>query len=165
MKGSILDFSTQKNEGLITGDDNNRYTFARSEWRPSEPPVRGMRVDFETRDTVAAGVYRELTEAAVETAQEIGNQVNLVGLSPYYQEQFKKIHASGESYRGKWNWAAFFFGAVWALTKGAWKSALTALVVTICTGGFGGVIYWFVFGMRGNYIYYTLHVKKKQLFG
>jgi hypothetical protein len=165
MKGSILDFSVQKNEGLISGDDNKRYAFAGAEWRPSEPPTRGMRVDFDAKDTVATAIFRELSKAAVESAQEIVSELNLTGLSPYYQKEFKKIHESGESYKGKWNWAAFLFGAIWALTKGAWLSAIIALVVALLTGGVGGVVYWFVFGMRGNYIYYTLHVKKKQLFG
>jgi hypothetical protein len=43
---------------------------------------------------------------------------NLAHLSPYYQEEFRKIHRSGETYKGKWNWAAFFGGAFWAFAKG-----------------------------------------------
>ena len=46
-------------------------------------------------------------------------------LSPYYQQEFSQITASGEIYKGKWNWAAFFFGGLWALTKGAWAIAYT----------------------------------------
>lgn len=33
MKGQILDFSLQKNGGVISGDDGNRYLFHSSEWR------------------------------------------------------------------------------------------------------------------------------------
>lgn len=165
MKGAILEFSVQKSEGLITGDDDKRYRFAAAEWRATESPTRGMRVDFDAQDGVATVIYRELSKAAVDSAQEIVGELNLKGLDPYYQEEFKKIHESGEAYRGKWNWSAFFFGPIWALTKGAWVSALTALVVTFLTGGLGGIVYWFVFGARGNYIHYSLHTKKKQLFG
>jgi TM2 domain-containing membrane protein YozV len=59
VKGSILDFSIQANAGFISGDDNQRYQFTGSEWRASEPPTRGMRVDFEPRDLVATGIFRE----------------------------------------------------------------------------------------------------------
>ncbi len=60
MKGSILEFSIQTNEGLISSDDQQRYRFTGSEWRASEPPTRGMRVDFEPRDLVATGIFREV---------------------------------------------------------------------------------------------------------
>jgi len=64
------------------------------------------------------------------------------------------IESSGEQYQGKWNWAAFLFGALWALTKGLWVPALIAFVGAIFTYGLVGVIYWFIFGARGNYMYY-----------
>ena len=41
-------------------------------------------------------------------------------LSLYYRDEFDKIYESNEKYKGKWNWAAFFFGPIWALTKGVW---------------------------------------------
>jgi TM2 domain-containing membrane protein YozV len=73
MKGSILDFTIQRNEGLISGDDNQRYQFTGSEWRASEPPMRGMRVDFEPRDLVATGIFREVshTQAAAQSGNKI----------------------------------------------------------------------------------------------
>jgi RNA polymerase subunit RPABC4/transcription elongation factor Spt4 len=42
------------------------------------------------------------------------------GFSPYYQQEFRQIKASGEAFKGKWNWAAFLFGGIWRLTKGLW---------------------------------------------
>lgn len=161
MKGSILDFSIQRNEGVISGDDNRRYTFLGDEWRLSESPARGMRVDFVQNGTSATAVFRELSKTTQGTADEL----NLSVLNPYYKDEFKKIHDSGETYKGKWNWAAFWFGPIWALTKGAWGAALTSFVVSLLTLGLGGLVYGFVFGIRGNYIYYTLHVKQKQLVG
>jgi hypothetical protein len=165
MKGTILDFSIQTNEGIISADDNNRYNFSGADWKETKPPARGMRVDFGIAGSNAQAVYAEITKSAIETTQQNTAEVDFRGLTPYYQEEFRKIHESNESYKGKWNWAAFLFGAIWALTKGLWTSALTALIVTVVTGGLGGIVYWFVFGTRGNYIYYTNHVKKKQLFG
>jgi len=45
-EGTILDYSIQNGEGTISGDDNNRYKFAGSEWRASGAPKRGQRVTF-----------------------------------------------------------------------------------------------------------------------
>lgn len=91
-------------------------------------------------------------------------------LSPYYQEEFRKIAASSETYKGKWNWAAFFFGPIWALTKGAWLSSLTHLsvnfLVLLLTCGFGApllIIGSIMYGARGNYIYYNVARYNKQL--
>lgn len=162
MKGTVLDFSVQKGEGIISGDNNQRYTFKGEEWKSSEPPLRGTRVDFDARDVTAVGIYRELSQNAVAQAQEIAD-FNLTGLSPYYQEEFRKIHDSNESYKGKWNWDAFIWGVFWALSKGLWGSVLLAVALGLVTGGLVLIGYWFVWGIRGNYIYYTLHVKKKQI--
>lgn len=83
-------------------------------------------------------------------------------LKPYYQEEFRKIQESGEGYRGKWNWAAFFWGGFWALSKGLWKSGLVSIVGAALTAGLVLVIYWFIFGARGNYMYYRKVVKREE---
>jgi RNA polymerase subunit RPABC4/transcription elongation factor Spt4 len=89
-------------------------------------------------------------------------KIDFSGLSQYYQDEFKKIYESGESYKGKWNWAAFFFGAIWALTKGVWLAPVICIVASFIHS-IVGIIYWFIFGARGNYMYYCAYVKKKQL--
>lgn len=83
-------------------------------------------------------------------------------LPSYYQKEFNKIASSNEAYKGKFNGWAFLFGAVWALTKGCWLSAIIAFIVSVATAGVGGIIYWFIYGFRGTYIYYNAHVKNKQ---
>jgi hypothetical protein len=90
-------------------------------------------------------------------------KLNLAGLSPYYQKEFKKIWESQESYKGKWNWAAFLFGSIWAMTKGAWLGAIVGLVIGVLTAGIGFMIWWFVYGFRGNWMFYNVHVKSKQI--
>lgn len=97
------------------------------------------------------------------TLAKISMQPNLSGYSAYYQEEFRRIIHSGESYQGKWNWAAFWFGGIWALTKGLWLPAVVCFVVSIFTGGVGGVVYWFIFAARGNYMYYCKAVKGKDI--
>lgn len=60
MQGQILHYSVQTNQGVITGDDGNRYSFAGSDWGETTLPARGMLVDFEVRDTTAVGIYLAL---------------------------------------------------------------------------------------------------------
>lgn len=88
---------------------------------------------------------------------------NLSYLPEGYQREFRKIAESGEIYKGRWNWAAFLFGPIWALTKGLWLSALVCIVLSFITYGIAGYVYWFIFGFRGTYMYYCLTVKHKQI--
>ncbi len=109
--------------------------------------------------------------ASVPSTQSHDSIVDLVGLSAYYQEEFGKIHVSRESYQGKWNWAAFCFGGLWALVKGLWLSLIVCVVcsfvISSLTCGMGlfpmCVIYAFVYGFRGNYMYYCAYVKHRQI--
>ena len=82
-------------------------------------------------------------------------------LPKYYQEEFSKILKSNETYKGKLNWAAFFFGIFWALSKGLWCTAVIGVILSLPTYGIAGIIYGFVLGFRGNYIYYNAYVKMK----
>ena len=88
---------------------------------------------------------------------------NLAQLSPYYQEEFRKIHGSGETYKGKWNWAAFFGGAVWAFAKGLWVPLAICILAGLVSFGILGVVYWIILGARGNFLYYKLYVKNRAL--
>jgi hypothetical protein len=164
MKGTILDFSIQKSEGIISADDNQHYTFVASKWRSSEMPLRGGRVDFEPAGSVANAIY-----LAIDSPPELDKRKTFQGsfspIVPYYQEEFQKILDSEESYKGKWNWAAFFFVPFWAIYHNAWKSAITCLVISVVSYGVGGFVFAFIYGIKGNYIYYNLHVKNKQIFG
>jgi len=60
MKGQVLEFSVQTNSGVISGADGSRYTFAGSEWKGDNSPMRGMSVDFDSDGTNAVAVYKAL---------------------------------------------------------------------------------------------------------
>ena len=64
MKGQILNYSVQTNSGIISGDDNQRYSFNGADWMESDPPRRGMQVDFAIIGTSATEIY-----AAIGTGQ------------------------------------------------------------------------------------------------
>ncbi|WP_111893407.1 DUF805 domain-containing protein [Acinetobacter sp. MB5] len=58
MKGTMLDFSMQYNEGLISGEDNKRYSFIGAEWKENIAPQRGQQVDFSVNELgQATGIY------------------------------------------------------------------------------------------------------------
>ena len=95
---------------------------------------------------------------------------------PYYQEEFRKIHESNETYKGKWNWWAFFFSGLWAFVKGLWVLfilfVLTGSLIQFqflrlgdhvyLTFGFSNLVWALIMGWRGTWFYYILKVKKKQ---
>lgn len=110
---------------------------------------------------IKCGVRLKTLMAVAESG--IPLKTDFAGLPQYYQDEFKRIYESGESYKGKWNWAAFFFGPIWALTKGVWLAPIVDIVASIFTYGIAGIAYWFIFGFRGNYMYYCAYVKNKQL--
>ena len=58
MKGTLLDFNIQLNEGAISGEDGKRYSFFGSEWKEQISPTRGQQVDFVVNElNQAAAVY------------------------------------------------------------------------------------------------------------
>jgi hypothetical protein len=106
----------------------------------------------ETEPDVGAPVARENGKLDFSSTPE---------LSRYYREQFQRIYDSRESYQGKWNWAAFFWGAFWAFSKGLWAPVVLCIVVSIPFGGLPAIIFWAYFGARGNIMYYKKLVKKE----
>src|SRR4051794_30705048 len=115
MKGTVLAVNFQSAEALISGDDEVRYPFAAADWKDEQQPQRGQRVDFEVAAGKAVAVYREVSQMRAGLGSAIGFgpagdaplELDLTGVPPQYQAEFQKIWESGESYKGKWNWAAF----------------------------------------------------------
>ena len=71
--------------------------------------------------------FRQAEQPIKETTS---NKIDVSGLDYYYQQEFEKIHASKESYRGKFNWWAFFFSWIWCFSKGAFAWGSIILVVS-----------------------------------
>lgn len=109
---------------------------------------------------VKCGIRLKTMQAVTEMGSPINT--NFSALPPYYQQEFKKIMDSNGSYTGKWNWAAFLFSPLWGLSKGLWLSAVVWLGSTVFTAGVGALIYCFVYGFRGNNMYFNKIVKDKQ---
>ncbi|WP_291641962.1 DUF2628 domain-containing protein [Clostridium sp.] len=84
----------------------------------------------------------------------------------YYQQDFEKI-SSSETYKGKFNWAAFFFSWIWGLTKGLWALSIISIVIVAILGAMDlswiGIVMAIIWGVRGNYCYYNLIKNKTQI--
>lgn len=89
IKGAILDYSIQTGEGIISGDDNNRYKFAGSEWKASEAPARGQRVDFNVVGGRAIEVFQEQSSVLKQRIQK--------------PQAFTPFSTSNNSVKGKTN--------------------------------------------------------------
>lgn len=88
-------------------------------------------------------------------------------LPPYYQEEFETMDKSNGAYKGKWNWAAFFFSWIWGFTKGLWTLSLITLFLSLLFNRMGwdalSLPLALVWGVRGNYFYYQLVRFKRQI--
>ena len=91
MKGKVLDFSLAQSEGVISGDDGNRYTFQGKEWKSQAHPTAGARVDFDAEGKSAMGVYSDAPTKAMATAQSQNATVD-DGLD----ERYKSIYCSSD---------------------------------------------------------------------
>ena len=58
MRGKILGVDPASGKGQISGDDNQRYQFAKEDWRSDAPPVIGASVDFDASGKDATSVFR-----------------------------------------------------------------------------------------------------------
>lgn len=58
MKGQVLTFDPLKGEGIISGEDGNRYGFQGSNWRGTGGlPRAGLQVDFTTSGQAAEEIF------------------------------------------------------------------------------------------------------------
>ena len=95
-------------------------------------------------------------------------KAKVVHLKPYYQDEFTKMFNSNGAYNGKWNWAAFCFSWIWAMSKGLVVQGIIMLVVSIVlaalSDGVASIAVPIYFGFRGNKLYYEKFVNQKDVY-
>ena len=91
MKGAILDFSIQTNEGVISGDDQNRYNFTGAEWRGQRPPARGDKVDFAIDEEGKATQIYIALGTTTNPVQNLSNQLDKISNQNQSEENFNMI--------------------------------------------------------------------------
>ncbi len=57
MRGQVLGVDSRTGEGLLAGDDGQRYTFGPRDWAQHGEPSIGAQVDFETDDRFARNIF------------------------------------------------------------------------------------------------------------
>jgi hypothetical protein len=57
MRGQVLGVDTRTGEGLVAGDDGNRYRFTPEDWAQRGEPAIGIKVDFESEGDRALSVF------------------------------------------------------------------------------------------------------------
>ncbi|MEB5476332.1 DUF805 domain-containing protein [Acinetobacter pollinis] len=128
MKGQILDFSIQTNIGIISGDDNNRYYFKGIEWKSTEIPNRGNKVDFDLdNEGNAIQVYLSL-ENKVNPLESFSNYLDKISNTNQAEENFNMIDWFVKSLKNYAN----FSGR--ARRKEYWYFVLGQLIISIITG-------------------------------
>jgi TM2 domain-containing membrane protein YozV len=57
LRGHILGVDVRTGEGLLTGQDGQRYRFGPADWADRGEPARGLEVDFESEGGRALSIY------------------------------------------------------------------------------------------------------------
>ena len=57
MRGHILGVDVRTGDGLLTGEDGQRYRFGPADWADRGEPARGLEVDFESEGGRALSIY------------------------------------------------------------------------------------------------------------
>ena len=57
MRGQVLGVDPRTGEGLVAGQDGQRYRFAREDWAHRGEPAIGIEVDFEAANDRALSVF------------------------------------------------------------------------------------------------------------
>ncbi|ASG65361.1 TM2 domain-containing protein [Idiomarina piscisalsi] len=70
MKGTVLDFDEGNRNGIISGEDGNRYTLDISEWKGTQLPKAGTKVDFAVTGDKAEAVYPDSVTANSSTSSK-----------------------------------------------------------------------------------------------
>jgi len=84
-------------------------------------------------------------------------------LPEYYKKAFQAIDANGGKFTPTWNWASFLFGLIWYFYRGMWAKALIMLLIGFLLAGVPFLFFWIYCGIGGNYDFYILKVRDKQL--
>ncbi|MEZ5812596.1 MAG: DUF805 domain-containing protein [Rhizobiaceae bacterium] len=70
MRGEVLHYDDNIGQGFISGDDGNRYSFARADMQQLQPIGKGTRVDFAAKGDYAQEIFIvESAQAATPPAQ------------------------------------------------------------------------------------------------
>lgn len=110
MKGQVLDFTIQKNEGVITAENGQRYPFLGIEWKAETSPTRGMLVDFDVdANNHATGIYQALNSVGVNSSSSIHSVKSQKKKSTLtLLTLFLGTFGAHKFYMGSWGWGIVY---------------------------------------------------------
>ena len=161
MLGRVLDYSDNTGEGIITGEDGVRYTFAAAEWKDSNSePARGKRVDFVGESDLAYAIYPAAGAGATS-----GGSTDLA-------EFFRRLTAPGTGAVGETvEPTRRFLAFLVEIGIGLMVNFVVSLIILIPLGasvfaiGYGAVLAWLFLGciitMAVMFTYYWLMYTRK----
>jgi len=79
------------------------------------------------------------------------------------EQAYPRFEANEGGFVATWNWAAFFFGAIWYLVKGIWLKGLAICLVALFSHGIAIPVLWVYCGVFGNWDHYILKRLGSQL--
>jgi hypothetical protein len=95
MKGRLLDFSINSDQGIISGDDGNRYTFSSVNWKDKKNfPQKGLRVDFEIDGEKATNIYFSFEESQSNLISQNKTRTSSKGITQKFLPG-KKVYIIG----------------------------------------------------------------------
>ena len=109
MRGTILHYDETTGDGFITGEDNFRYRFSRTDISSATPPYSGMLVDFIPDDRAATQIFALPQQTTAPVAPALPVEPEL-GLFDYFKRAFTRDYAkfSGRARRKEyWGFVLF----------------------------------------------------------
>ena len=81
------------------------------------------------------------------------------------EQAYPQFAANDGGFVATWNWAAFFFGALWYLVNAIWVKGLAICLIALLTHGLAIPVLWVYCGVFGNWDHYLLKRLGSQLWG
>lgn len=138
MKGQILDYSIQKNAGVISAENGERYKFEGAEWHADMQPTRGASVDFDVENGMAIGIYRSLNSAPSRAKKSSNASHSSAGSSVKSKSTATLLafllggFGTHKFYTGAWGWGLVYLGTFIF----SWVFAIAFLSMGSDVGGF-----------------------------
>lgn len=128
MKGIILDYSVQDNIGVISGDDQNRYSFSGSSWNEQIAPIKGQQVDFQVSGQSDAVEIFLIGGQRNNTFSQVGQKSKIIAaLLAFFLGGFG-IH---KFYLGQIGWGIVYLLFCWTFIPSI--VAFIEFIIYLCT--------------------------------
>ncbi|MBF7682187.1 TM2 domain-containing protein [Acinetobacter sp. B5B] len=127
MKGTILDFSLQRNQGIIAAEDGNRYEFTSHAWKDRSVPHKGMSVDFAAHRNQAQDIYATANEK-IFVYQKFGHKNRFIAaLLAFFLGGFG-VH---KFYLGQTGWGIVYLIFCWTFIP--YLISFIEFIIYLCT--------------------------------